>query len=190
MDEAKQIVQSVRFPPAGDRGYGSLLALERFIPMPSLTEYLQQANDTLVTIIQIETKEALDAVDEIAGVDGVDALFLGPFDLGMFEDTNFSSHSYTRLTKLFLGNNIGHPIIDGVMDQKLTDALQRTFTAARRAGKKCGIFAASAEQASHFKEEGYDMVVAATDYTTLRFSLRTAMDVASGRQTQAKGGLF
>lgn len=50
--------------------------------MPTLTEYLQQANDTLVTIIQIETKEALDAVDDIAAVDGVDALFLGPFDLG------------------------------------------------------------------------------------------------------------
>lgn len=92
--------------------------------------------------------------------------------------------------RLFLGNNIGHPIIDGVMDQELTDALQKTLAAARQAGKKCGIFAASAEQASYFMEQGYDMVVAATDYTTLRFSLRTAMDVASGRQTQAKGGLF
>ena len=95
MDEAKQLVRSVRFPPAGNRGYGSLLALERFNPMPTLTEYLQQANDTLVTIIQIEPKEALDAVDEIAVVDGVDALFLGPFDLGTSKCMNFpktSSH--------------------------------------------------------------------------------------------------
>lgn len=50
--------------------------------MPTLSEYLQEANDIIVTIIQIETKEALDAVDEIAAVEGVDALFLGPFDLG------------------------------------------------------------------------------------------------------------
>ena len=50
--------------------------------MPTLSEYLDQANDTIVTILQIETKEALDAVDQIATVGGVDALFLGLFDLG------------------------------------------------------------------------------------------------------------
>lgn len=50
--------------------------------MPSFTEYLQQANDALLTMVQIETKEALDEVDEIAAVDGVDVLFIGPFDLG------------------------------------------------------------------------------------------------------------
>lgn len=50
--------------------------------MPSFTEYLQQANDALLTMVQIETKEALDAVEEIAAVPGVDVLFIGPFDLG------------------------------------------------------------------------------------------------------------
>lgn len=50
--------------------------------MPSTTEYLQQANDALVTIAQIETREALDVVDEIAAVEGMDILFIGPFDLG------------------------------------------------------------------------------------------------------------
>lgn len=50
--------------------------------MPSFTEYLQQANDALLTIVQIETKEALESVDEIAAVEGIDALFIGPFDLG------------------------------------------------------------------------------------------------------------
>lgn len=76
------------------------------------------------------------------------------------------------------------------MSQQLQDALQKTFAATRKAGKKCGIFAASAEQAREFKNQGYDMVVAATDYTTLRFSLRSAMDVVSGNQQAAKGGLF
>lgn len=56
--------------------------MERFSPMPTFTEYLQQANDTLVTMVQIETREALDSIDEIAAVDGIDVLFIGPFDLG------------------------------------------------------------------------------------------------------------
>lgn len=83
MEEAKQLVRSTKFPPQGNRGFGSPIAMERFNPIPTFSEYLQQANDTLVTMVQIETKEALDAVDEIAAVDGVDVLFIGPFDLGI-----------------------------------------------------------------------------------------------------------
>lgn len=81
-EEARELVQAAKFPPLGKRGYGSPFALERFDPMPTFTEYLQQANDTLLTMVQIETSEALEAVDEIAAVDGVDVLFIGPFDLG------------------------------------------------------------------------------------------------------------
>lgn len=52
--------------------------------MPTLSEYLEQANDAILTILQIETREALESVDEIAAVEGVDALFIGPFDLGKY----------------------------------------------------------------------------------------------------------
>lgn len=57
----------------------------------------------------------------------------------------------------------------------------KTLAATRRAGKKCGIYATSPEQAAEFKGQGYDMVVAATDYATLSSSLRGAMDVVSGK---------
>lgn len=80
--EAEDLVQAAKFPPLGRRGFGSPIAMERFSPMPTFTQYLQQANDTLLTIVQIETQEALDAVDQIAAVDGIDVLFIGPFDLG------------------------------------------------------------------------------------------------------------
>lgn len=57
--------------------------MERFSPNPTMTQYLQEANDVLLTMVQIETREALEEVDEIAAVDGIDVLFIGPFDLGM-----------------------------------------------------------------------------------------------------------
>lgn len=47
-----------------------------------MTEYLQHANDSLLTIVQIETKEALESIEDIAAVEGIDVLFIGPFDLG------------------------------------------------------------------------------------------------------------
>lgn len=75
-------MQAAKFPPWGQRGLGSPIAPAAFDPDLTFTQYLQQANDALLTIVQIETREALESVDDIAAVKGVDALFVGPFDLG------------------------------------------------------------------------------------------------------------
>ena len=60
-EDARALVQSAKFPPMGQRGFGSPFAMEKFGGLPQ-TEYLQQANDSLLTIVQIETKEALQNV--------------------------------------------------------------------------------------------------------------------------------
>ncbi|KAI5456599.1 HpcH/HpaI aldolase/citrate lyase family protein [Mariannaea sp. PMI_226] len=163
VDEAKQLVMEAKFPPQGRRGFGSLIALERFNPNPTLTEYLHQANDALLTIIQIETREAFDDVESIAAVEGVDALFIGPFDLG---------------------NNIGHPVQKGVIGPELKAALARILAAAHNAGKKCGIYCKDSEQAKEFASQGYDMLTAVTDYTALQHAagheLSNAKGVAAG----------
>ncbi|KAI1397550.1 Pyruvate/Phosphoenolpyruvate kinase-like domain-containing protein [Hypoxylon fuscum] len=126
VEEAQRIVAAAKFPPQGQRGLGSPFAMERFRPVPSMTQYLQQANGSLLTMVQIETREALEAVEQIAAVPGIDVLFVGPFDLG---------------------NNIGHPILDGAMAPELDRAIDRILQATTRAGKKCGFFATSGEQA-------------------------------------------
>lgn len=155
--------------------------MERFNPNPSFTEYLQQANDTLVTMVQIETKEALEVVDEIAAVDGVDVLFIGPFDLGTFA-TPFPfplpPHSVQRTNGE--GNNIGHPIIDGQVAPELKAAIAKVLGACRKAGKKCGIFSVGGAQAKQFAEQGFDLISVATDYTALAFTLQEQMATAKG----------
>lgn len=60
-EDARKLVQTAKFPPVGQRGYGSPFSMGAFGD-PSGLEYLQQANDALVTIVQIETKEAFDDV--------------------------------------------------------------------------------------------------------------------------------
>lgn len=61
VDDAKRLVRSAKFPPAGNRGFGSPFSMEKFGGVGT-TEYLQQANDSILTIVQIETMEALDNV--------------------------------------------------------------------------------------------------------------------------------
>ncbi|KAG5777811.1 hypothetical protein H9Q73_008519 [Fusarium xylarioides] len=167
--EAREIVRAAKFPPQGTRGFGSPYAMERFSPMPTMTEYLQQANSSLLTIVQIETQEALDNLEEIAGVDGIDVLFVGPFDLG---------------------NNIGHPVIQGVVKPELSEAIGRVLEVSHKFGKKCGIYSTSGKQARQYAEAGFDMIHVATDFTSLQFIMTQEVNIAKGIEGIEKGGSY
>lgn len=80
--EARQLVQAVKFPPLGDRGFcGGGRDADFWVGKPD--DYLDQANRETFLMVQIETPDALAQVDEIAAVDGVDLLFLGPGDMSI-----------------------------------------------------------------------------------------------------------
>jgi len=79
--EAMQIVKSCKFPPQGTRGQGSpFAAMGHGLTVP---EYLRSANETILTMVQIETLAGVESVDAIAAVPGVDVLFIGPNDLAL-----------------------------------------------------------------------------------------------------------
>lgn len=78
-DEARQIVASSKFPPQGVRGQGSAFpAIAHGLTTP---EYMKAADQTIITMIQIETRAGVENVEEICQVDGVDMVFIGPNDL-------------------------------------------------------------------------------------------------------------
>lgn len=78
-EEAAQIVQSSKFPPQGVRGQGSAFpAIGHGLTTP---EYMKTADQTIVTMIQIETRAGVENVDAICAVPGVDLVFIGPNDL-------------------------------------------------------------------------------------------------------------
>ena len=136
VEDAQKIVQAAKFPPMGVRGFGSPFPMGTF-GNPSMTDYLKQANEAILTIIQIETKEALSNVDAIAKLPGVDVLLIGPFDLG---------------------NNLGHPILDGTMAPELKKAIADIQRSAADNGKKTGIYATTGDQARQFADDGFHMV--------------------------------
>jgi 4-hydroxy-2-oxoheptanedioate aldolase len=158
-EDAKNLVRSAKFPPQGNRGFGSPFPQERFHPSLGAGDYLQQANDAILTMVQIETKEALDNVDAIAAVPGIDVLFVGPFDLG---------------------NNIGHPIIDGKMHDDLHAAIAKVLKAANGAGKKAGIFCTSGEQSKGYADDGFHMISVATDMHILPAGVMDSLNKAKG----------
>ena len=64
VEDAKKLVQTAKFPPFGKRGFGSPFSMGAFDNKGDLSgfDYMNTANENLLTIVQIETKEALDAV--------------------------------------------------------------------------------------------------------------------------------
>ncbi|MCJ1359821.1 MAG: hypothetical protein MMC33_009824 [Icmadophila ericetorum] len=157
-DDARKLVSSAKFPPTGQRGFGSPFPMEKF-GISTTTEYLQQANDGLLTIVQIETKEALDNLEEIAKVPGIDVLFIGPFDLG---------------------NSIGHPIIDNTMHDELKDAITRIQQVAKDNKKSSGIFCTSGDQARSYADRGFQMISVVGDMISLPLHMSSSLDSAKG----------
>lgn len=76
--EAREAVEAMRYPPEGVRGAapGRASAYGR-----TLAEYFETANETLRTVVQIETERGMENADEIAAVEGVDAVLVGQGDL-------------------------------------------------------------------------------------------------------------
>ncbi|KAJ9639272.1 hypothetical protein H2204_003883 [Knufia peltigerae] len=160
VDDAKKLVQTAKFPPYGKRGFGSPFSMGSFEVQGNLSgfDYMTNANDNLLTIVQIETKEALDSVEEIARVDGIDVLFIGPWDLG---------------------NNIGHPVT-GDFSPELQKAIARILKAAQDAGKKSGIYCPSGEFARRYADMGFQMISVVNDMTAVPTFMADSLSKAKG----------
>jgi len=91
VEEAEAAVRAVKYPPRGARGLAGVRA-SSYGATP-LGEYVVQANDATLVVIQVETRAAVERVGEIAAVDGVDVVFIGPTDLSQaFGVTGQTAH--------------------------------------------------------------------------------------------------
>jgi 4-hydroxy-2-oxoheptanedioate aldolase len=80
-EDARRLVEFVKFPPLGQRSWGPRAAL----PLSGLDApaYLKGANAMTQAIAMIETRAALDALDDILSVEGLDGVYVGPSDLSI-----------------------------------------------------------------------------------------------------------
>lgn len=77
-EEAAAVVTYSKFPPLGLRGQGSAFpAIGHGLTTP---EYMKSANQTLLTILQIESRQGVENVDAIAAVPGVGECHIDSID--------------------------------------------------------------------------------------------------------------
>lgn len=136
--EASLAAQSMRYQPEGIRGVAQSPRSCGF--GRHFEDYYAKANDHLLTVLQIETKEAVDNAAEIAAVPGVDVLFVGPFDLSV---------------NMEIMKNFDHP--------EFVAALQKVSDACKQHGKVAGILTPKPDYIAPWIDMGYTFFVVGSD---------------------------
>lgn len=137
-EEAAHAAQCCRFSPNGLRGVAQSTRAAQF--GLEFDNYLAEADDNVLTIVQIETPEAVENVEAIAAVEGVDMLFVGPLDLS---------------TSMGRPREFEHP--------DFIAALDRVVVACRDNGKAAGILTPTPELAEKWIAKGYTFLVVGAD---------------------------
>lgn len=151
-EKARELVQAVKFPPLGDRGFDGAGLDSNFL-LNSGAQYVKEANEETFLCVQIETPQALDGVDEIASVEGVDCLFLGIADLGL-------RHTHSQ------GNR---PTTEQVH--------QRIANAAARHGKAWGTPSRTLQDAAALRDAGAQFIAHGGEFPGLITELKRAANV-------------
>ncbi len=142
-DEARALVQAMRYPPQGIRGVGTALA--RAARWNGIPGYFGQADGEMCLIAQIESVKGLEAIDAILQVEGVDAVFIGPSDLA-------ASMGY-------LGQP-GHPDVKAAVELAIRKIAE--------AGKAAGVFSADPAAAAAYQKLGASFLLVGVDALLLR----------------------
>lgn len=161
-EEAKAIVAATRYPPQGTRGFGPLRAAHY---MFDTQEYFYRANENLLVVLIVETKEAVQNLEAIAAVPGVDALFLGPFDLCLSLGLDPMKQP--------------HAEVDGV--------IERLLSVGQKSNVAIGIHAMTPEQLLKRQSQGFRMISYSTDYMMLADAARAGL-AAFRHQTPGPAG--
>lgn len=77
---AKDVIKHVKYAPIGSRG---MFPISRFVKfgLEPFAPYMAQANDTVLTGIQIESLSSMERMDEIFSLEGLDMVSSGKADL-------------------------------------------------------------------------------------------------------------
>jgi 4-hydroxy-2-oxoheptanedioate aldolase len=139
--DAEAAVAACRYPPLGIRSFGPTRAT-----LYAGADYAGRANDEVLCIVMIETRQALENLDDIMSVSGVDACYIGPADLSLA---------------------LGLPPRADSDEPAHVAAVARILEAARRHGVVPGIHTAGAAFAARCVQQGFQMVTLTSDVACL-----------------------
>lgn len=153
-DQARAFVAAGRYPPLGGRSAGPFRASH-----VAGVDYVRAANDEVLLIAMIETREAVANLDAIVSVEGIDGVYVGPNDLSL---------SY------------GKPGSLAPDDAEVLEVMAAIAAGARRHGKFAGVHTDGPATAAQRYAEGYH-------FCTLLNDVRLLVDAAKRMVAETRG---
>tara|TARA_B100000214_G_C23916210_1_gene603824 strand:- start:430 stop:1221 length:792 start_codon:yes stop_codon:yes gene_type:complete len=158
-DQAEKFVQACMYPPAGYRSFGPIRGM-----LYGGSDYGDYANDELLKIAMIETKEALDNLDAIMTTPGVDGIYIGPADLSLAINEK--------------------PSFDKSENDPVYSVIMKILEHAKKNNIFAGIHNMTPEYAQKMIEKGFQLVTVGSEQ---RFMTAGAKDAIEKLKGKAKG---
>lgn len=141
-NQAQRIAEAFHYPPTGRRSWGGPPVLYGYAP-PATAVAQEAINGEILTVVMLESPEAIRNADAIAAVPGVDVLFIGTSDL---------------TAELGISGQLGHP--------KVIEAYQAAGDACRRHGKALGMGGVyDQENAARYVAMGARFLLSGSDHS-------------------------
>ena len=137
--EVGEIARAALYPPRGERSVGIARAQGYGT---RFTECLRTQDYAIV--VQIESVAGVRNAEAIIGHSSVDAVVIGPYDLS---------------------GSFGIP--GEIESPRVVESIVAVLRLCKRAGKPCGIFAATAEKARYYAKSGFDLIAVGMDCSVL-----------------------
>ena len=149
-EEAAAAVAACRYPPDGIRSSGPVRAMHY-----GGGNYFDYANDEIIVMAMIETKEGIENLDAICATPGLDAVYIGPADL-----------SYA----------LGLPPKPDNTEPIHLETCNNILESAHKHGIKAVMHCASADFAAGAVERGFDMVMLTSDLHSMIAGAKAQLD--------------
>ena len=135
--QAADVVRWAKYSPLGTRGVGLARAHGYGA---TFAEYVENANDETVVIVQAEHATAVENIEETVSLPGIDAIQLGPYDL---------SASMGKMGQ--------------INDPEVVAGIERVMVACKKVGMPVGCFGVSPDACRADIERGCTLVTAGVD---------------------------
>jgi 4-hydroxy-2-oxoheptanedioate aldolase len=149
-EDAAKAVAACRYPPVGMRSSGPVRAVHY-----GGADYVAKANDEIVVMGMVETKEGLANLDAICATPGLDCVYIGPSDLAFA---------------------IGMTPRPDNPDPAHMATCDRIRDAAHKHGIKAAMHCASAAFAAGAVKRGFDLVMLTSDLACMVAGVRRQLD--------------
>ncbi len=161
VQQAKDLVSYMRYPPMGLRSHGPI----RAGTYGEAGTYYKTANADVICMPMIETEEAVDNIEAIVDVPGIDAVYIGPGDLG------FSIGLQPKLDR---------------EEPEILKFYERILRACERRGIYAGIHNASPAYAIRMMEMGFRFLVLGNDSGVLLRGAKSDVEAVNVARVKAK----